>query len=130
MPSKRALKLLVVDDMATSRGLITQALDEIGLTQYSAESDPAQAYQSLARTPVHLVLSDFNMPGLSGLQLLEKLRQTPATKNVGFILITGKPSPQIVADAQRLRLNNMIKKPFTAASLKTCIEAVTGPLTA
>lgn len=130
MPSKRAIKLLVVDDMATSRGLITQSLDEIGLTNYTAESDPASALATLLKSPVHLVLSDFNMPGMSGLQLLEKLRANPATRNVGFILITGKPSQQIVADAQRLRLNNMIKKPFTSAAMHKCIEAVTGPLTA
>ncbi|MCB1333363.1 MAG: response regulator [Roseivivax sp.] len=128
MKSMRSLKIYVIDDMATSRGLITQALDEIGLTNYETAADPKAAYEAIVKSPVHLVLSDFNMPGLSGLQLLEYLRRTPATKNVGFILITGKPSPQIVADAQRLKLNNMIKKPFTAAAMRQCIEAVTGPL--
>lgn len=126
----RSLKLFVVDDMATSRELITQALDEIGLSNYETAADPKTAYNAIVKDPVHLVLSDFNMPGLSGLQLLEHLRRTAATKNVGFILITGKPSPQIVADAQRLKLNNLIKKPFTTASMRQCIEAVTGPLTA
>lgn len=130
MKSMRALKLFVVDDMATSRGLITQALDEIGLTNYETESDPRAAYTAIAKSPVHLVLSDFNMPGLSGLQLLEHLRRTPATKNVGFILITGKPSQEIVTEAQRLKLNNLIKKPFTADAMRKCIEAVTGPLVA
>ncbi|WP_326298350.1 response regulator [Mesobacterium hydrothermale] len=130
MKSMRALKLFVVDDMATSRGLITQALDEIGLANYETEADPRVALQAILRNPVHLVLSDFNMPGMSGLQLLEQLRRTPATKNIGFILITGRPSPEIVAEAQRLKLNNLIKKPFTADAMRKCIEAVTGPLAA
>ncbi len=122
------IKIFVVDDMSTSRGLITQALDEIGLCNYVTEGDPQQALQSIIKNPVHLVLSDFNMPGMSGLQLLEYLRRNSSTHNVGFILITGKPSQQIVSEAKRLRLNNLIKKPFTPASMKACIEAVTGPL--
>ncbi len=130
MRSMKSLKLFVIDDMATSRGLITQALDQIGLTNYRTEADPKAAYTAIAQDPVHIVLSDYNMPGMSGLQLLEQLRATPSTKNLGFILITGKPSPEIVAEAKRLRLNNLIKKPFTADSMRKCIEAVTGPLSA
>lgn len=129
MRAKSSVKLFVIDDMATSRALITQALDEIGLTQYRTESDPVTAYKSIVQNPVHLVLSDFNMPGMSGLELLERLRRTQNTANIGFILITGKPSRQIIDDAQRLKLNNLIKKPFTAQAMQKCIEAVTGPLT-
>ena len=128
MRSVKSLNLFVIDDMATSRGLITQALDEIGLTMYRTESDPKVALSAIVQNPVHIVLSDFNMPGMSGLQLLEHLRRNQSTQNIGFILITGKPSQQIVTEAKRLRLNNLIKKPFTTASMKTCIEAVTGPL--
>lgn len=128
MALREQLRVMVVDDMATSRGLITQALDEIGIKNYVTESDGQKAAARLATTPVHLILSDYNMPGMDGLGLLKTVRTTPATQKVGFILVTGKPTPEIVAAAKKLGLNNMIKKPFTSASMKQCIESVVGKL--
>lgn len=128
MGLKETLRVLVVDDMATSRGLITQALDDIGVRNYITENDGKQALERLATTPVHLILSDYNMPGLDGLGLLKSVRTNPRTQKTGFILVTGRPTPEIVSEAKRLGLNNMIKKPFTAASMKQCIESVVGRL--
>lgn len=128
MSLKDSLRVMVVDDMATSRGLITQALDEIGIKNYVTENDGRQALERLAKTPVHLVLSDFNMPGLDGLGLLKAVRTQKATQKLGFILVTGRPTPDMVGQAKALGLNNMIKKPFTSASMKQCIESVVGKL--
>ena len=128
MSLKDQLRVMVVDDMATSRGLITQALDDIGLRNYATENDGRAAYQRIAGQPVHLVLSDYNMPGLDGLGLLKAMRQTPATQKIGFILVTGKPTPELVAQAKTLGLNNMIKKPFTSDAMRKCIESVVGRL--
>jgi len=128
MSLKDSLRIMVVDDMATSRGLITQALDEIGIKNYVTENDGKKAFSRLAATPVHLVLSDYNMPGMDGLGLLKAVRTNPATQKIGFILVTGKPTPEIVAEAKKLGLNNMIKKPFTSDSMKQCIESVVGRL--
>ncbi|WP_136440741.1 response regulator [Pacificoceanicola onchidii] len=128
MGLKESLRIMVVDDMATSRGLITQALDDIGIKNYVTENDGNRALERLSSTPVHLVLSDFNMPGLDGLGLLKAVRTSPPTQKLGFILVTGRPTPEIVNEAKRLGLNNMIKKPFTSASMKQCIESVVGRL--
>lgn len=128
MSLKDSLRVMVVDDMATSRGLITQALDDIGVKNYITENDGARAFERMGSNPVHLVLSDYNMPGMDGLGLLKAVRSTPATQKVGFILVTGRPTPEIVAQAKQLGLNNMIKKPFTADSMKQCIESVVGRL--
>jgi two-component system chemotaxis response regulator CheY len=128
MGLKDTLRLMVVDDMATSRGLITQALDEIGIRNYVTENDGEKALQRLGGAPVHLVLSDYNMPGMDGLALLRAVRGQAATQKLGFILVTGRPTPEIVSEAKRLGLNNMIKKPFTSASMKQCIESVVGRL--
>lgn len=128
MGLKDSLRIMVVDDMATSRGLITQALDDIGIKNYVTENDGRAALGRMSSNPVHLVLSDFNMPGLDGLGLLKAVRGHPATQKIGFILVTGRPTPEIVAEAKKLGLNNMIKKPFTAASMKQCIESVVGRL--
>lgn len=128
MGLKDSLRIMVVDDMATSRGLITQALDEVGIGNYTTENDGKRALTRLVESPVHLVLSDYNMPGLDGLGLLQAVRGQAATKKMGFILVTGRPTPEIIQRGKSLGLNNMIKKPFTTQAMKQCIESVVGRL--
>lgn len=129
MGLKDSLRIMVVDDMGVSRGLLIQAIEEIGLWKNEAEKDGRAAFDKLVRDPVHLVLSDFNMPGMDGLELLQALRQHKTTARIGFILVTGNPTADMVSRGKTLGLNNMIKKPFTTASLKQCIESVVGRLT-
>jgi two-component system chemotaxis response regulator CheY len=128
MSLKQSLTMMVVDDMSTSRGILTQCLDEIGLERYQVENDGQAALSKLLANPVHLVLSDYNMPGMDGLQFLHALRQNQATSRIGFILVTGKPTTEIVSTGQKLGMNNMIKKPFSTQDLKKCIESVVGRL--
>ncbi|MCU0910824.1 MAG: response regulator [Rhodobacteraceae bacterium] len=128
MSLKETLKVMVVDDMTVSRGLVTQALNEMGVWNVDAETSARTALTRLAANPVHLVLSDYNMPGMDGLQLLEGLRTNRSTSRIGFILVTGTPTPELIDQGRRLGLNNMVKKPFTTASLKQSIEAVVGRL--
>lgn len=128
MSLKHSLHVMVVDDMTVSRGLIEQALEEIGIAHVQYESDPALALRKLAARPVHLVLSDYHMPGMSGIALLEALRANRSTQRIGFILITGRPDKDIVAQGQRLGMNNFLVKPFSTQQLRICIEKVVGPL--
>lgn len=128
MSLKDKLHVMVVDDMSTSRALITQALDEMGVANYRTENDGETAWRSLATKPVHLVLSDFNMPRMDGLQLLEAIRSHKAIARTGFILITGRVDAETISRGTRLGMNNFIKKPFQTAQLKACIEKVVGRL--
>ncbi len=128
MSLKDSLTVMVVDDMTTSRGLITQALEANGIMKYTTENDGQAALQRLVAQPVHLVLSDMNMPKMDGLGLLQALRQNASTSRIGFILVTGSPTPEIVEKGRSMGLNNMIKKPFTPQAMRTCIESVVGRL--
>lgn len=128
MALRDQLRIMVVDDMSTSRGLITQALDAMGIRQVGYATDGPGALQILEKAPVHLVISDFNMPGMNGLQLLNALRSNAKTKGVGFILITGRADKEIIDTGRKLGMNNFLKKPFTPQELRTCIEAVVGRL--
>ncbi len=128
MALRDQLRIMVVDDMSTSRGLITQALDTMGIRQVGYASDGPGALDAIGKSPVHLVISDFNMPGMDGLQLLHALRSDARTKGIGFILITGRADKQIIDNGRRLGMNNFLKKPFTPQELRTCIEAVVGRL--
>jgi two-component system chemotaxis response regulator CheY len=119
---------MVVDDMSVSRGLIIQSLEDIGIRQVDYCVDGETAFQRLAKKPVHLVISDYNMPGANGLQLLAGLRKYKTTQKIGFILITGTATQQIVDQGNALGMNNYLKKPFSTQELKSCIERVVGPL--
>jgi two-component system chemotaxis response regulator CheY len=119
---------MVVDDMSVSRGLLVQSLEEMGLWKTEAESSAQSALTRLTSSPVHLVLCDYNMPGMDGLGLLHALRSTRATQGIGFILVTGSPTPEMIEKGRALRLNNLVKKPFTTAGLKQAIEGVVGRL--
>lgn len=128
MALRDQLRVMVVDDMSTSRGLITQALDAFGIRNVASSADGPTALKALERSPVHLVISDFNMPGMDGLQLLQALRVDTRTKGVGFILITGKAEKVIIDRGRQMGMNNFLKKPFEPNHLRNCIEAVVGRL--
>ncbi|MCC5969485.1 MAG: response regulator [Pararhodobacter sp.] len=128
MSIKNQLHVMVVDDMATSRGLIIQALEWMGIRNIDFATDGNTAFQRLVAKPVHLVVSDFNMPGADGLALLEGLRRNRTTQRIGFILVTGVADPVVVRRGQELGMNNFIKKPFSPEGLKACIERVVGKL--
>lgn len=128
MSIKEKLHVMVVDDMSTSRGLIIQALESIGIKNIHHASDGLQAIEKLSKTPAHIVLSDYNMPEMNGLQLLQALKREPATKASGFILITGRADKSIIDAGRSLGMNNFLKKPFTVSELKLCLEAVVGKI--
>lgn len=128
MSLKDMLQIMVVDDMSVSRALITNALEEIGLKKYRVESDGQTALQSLTAQPCHLVIADYNMPKLDGLGLLKGLRENRVTQRIGFIMITGNATSDMIATGQKLGLNNLVRKPFSTPQLKQAIEAVVGKL--
>lgn len=128
MALRDQIRVMVVDDMSTSRGLITQALDNFGVQNVSTAEDGQTALATLAKSPVHLVISDYNMPNMDGLKLLHSLRSGAKTKGVGFILITGRAEQEIIDYGRKLGMNNYLKKPFEPDELRKCIEKVVGPL--
>ena len=128
MALRDQLKVMVVDDMSTSRGLITQALDQIGIRQVATSDNGKTALQLMMKNPVHLVISDYNMPEMDGLTMLHYLRSMPQTAKVGFLLITGRADQAIIDKGRQLGMNNIIKKPFETADLKAAIEKIVGRL--
>lgn len=128
MSLREKLRVMVVDDMSTSRGLITQALDAIGILNVATAADARTALAALQKSPVHLVISDYNMPEMDGLHFLHYLRSAPATQKTGFLLITGRADPAVINKGKQLGMNNFLAKPFQTDELKTAIEAIVGRL--
>lgn len=128
MSLRDTLRIMIVDDMSVSRALIAQSLEELQISKFLTENDGRAALGKLVASPVHLVLCDMNMPGMNGLELLHALRSNKSTARIGFILITGQPTPELLKIGQELGLNNLIRKPFTTATMKSSIERVVGVL--
>ena len=128
MSLKNKLRVMILDDMSVSRGLLVQALEEIGISNIVHENNGKSALVSMSSTPVHLVISDYNMPEMDGLHLLHYLRNSPQTQKVGFLLITGRADPAIINKGKQLGMNNYIAKPFQPADLKSAIESIVGRL--
>lgn len=128
MALRDQIRIMVVDDMSTSRGLITQSLDAFGVRDVTTAENGRDALRALSARPTHLVISDYNMPEMDGLQLLHYLRGTPQTKGVGFVLVTGRAEQNIIDQGKKLGMNNYLKKPFQPEDLRNCIEAVVGRL--
>jgi two-component system, chemotaxis family, chemotaxis protein CheY len=129
MPAASSLRVLIVDDQQTIRSLVRIGLKEIGVTHIEDAVDGEDGLRALLTHKSNLVISDYNMPKLDGLNFLRAVRSTPALKNTGFIMLTGRADSDLVQRAQQFGVNNYLVKPFTVATLRQKIEAVYGALT-
>ncbi|WP_363346904.1 response regulator [Methylocystis echinoides] len=122
------LRVLIVDDTSTSRLLLRDALDQIGVNKVFFATDGEKALKFMMDTPAHLVISDVNMPVMDGMGLLKAIRGYKPTQRVPFIVLTGQADKAIVETAAKLGVNNYLVKPVTVPKLKTAIEAIFGKL--
>ena len=128
MPAASQIKVMVVDDQASMRAMIRRSLQDLGFRDVRDKGDAAEALAAVRTDRVHLIISDFNMPDMDGLQLLEAVRTDPVIGKTVFIMLTGSSDREIVQKAAALGVNNYLVKPFAPASLKDKIERVFGAL--
>lgn len=84
MPLASVLKVMIADDQQTSRLLIRSALSDIGITNVAMAKDGEEAFQMLTKAPVHLVVSDYHMPKMNGVELLRAVRAHGPTQKSAF----------------------------------------------
>ena len=128
MPLAASMRIMIADDQQTSRLLIRSALNDIGFKQIEMAKDGQEALDMILRQPVHLVISDYHMPRMNGVELLRAVRANPPTRRSAFFMLTGVDNAQFLQQAQQLQVNNYLKKPVVTAELKKKIEAVFGAL--
>jgi two-component system chemotaxis response regulator CheY len=128
MPTVANISLLVVDDQKSIRSLVKECLKGLGYTRIAECEDGAQALRHLQTHTVHMVISDLNMPNMTGLELLAAVRAAPELKHLGFLMLTSRGEVDLVRQAIQLGVNNYLTKPFTMGDLKKKIESVLGPL--
>lgn len=128
MPAASAIKVMVVDDQASMRAMIRVALQDLGFKDVRDKPGAAEALEAVKADRVHLIISDYNMPDMDGLQFLEQVRSDGVIGKTVFIMLTGSSDREIVQKAATLGVNNYLMKPFAPAALKEKIERVFGAL--
>ena len=114
-PSK--IKFLVVDDFSTMRRIVRNLLKELGYTNADEAEDGAVALQKLQGGVYDFVISDWNMPNMDGLQLLQAVRADPTLKHLPVLMITAEAKKENIIAAAQSGASGYIVKPFTAGTL-------------
>jgi two-component system chemotaxis response regulator CheY len=120
--------VLVVDDYSTMRRIIRNLLTQIGFNNVDEAADGATALAKLRERSFGLVISDWNMEPMTGLQLLQEVRADTKLKGTPFIMVTAESKTENVVAAKQAGVSNYIIKPFNADTLKKKIESVLGAL--
>src|SRR3712207_6279247 len=118
--------VLVVDDYQTMVRIIRNFLKQIGFKDVDDASDGGQALEKLKAKKYGLILSDWNMEPMTGLDLLKAVRADASLAPIPFIMVTAEAKPENVITAKKEGVNNYIVKPFDADTLQKKIEAVLG----
>ncbi len=118
------MKILTVDDFSTMRRIIRNMLRQLGYTNIVEAEDGAEALSLLQREKVDFVISDWNMPNMSGLDLLKAIRADEHLKPLPVLLVTAEALKENVVEALKAGVNNYVVKPFTAEMLKEKIDAI------
>ena len=115
---------LVVDDFSTMRRIVNNLLREAGFGRVAEAEDGTEALRKLDHDNVHFVVSDWNMPRMTGIELLKAVRSSEKLKNLPFLLITSEGHKENIVEAAQAGADGYILKPFTAATLTQKIEAI------
>ncbi len=117
MPDPSKIKFLVVDDFSTMRRIVRNLLKELGYINADEAEDGAVALQKLQGGSFNFVISDWNMPNMDGLQLLQAVRADPALRHLPVLMITAEAKKENIIAAAQSGASGYIVKPFTAGTL-------------
>lgn len=126
------MKTIVIDDMLTMRKIITKMLKQIGFTNIQEADDGATAWPMIEEAinsgePFEFIVSDWNMPKMTGLELLERIRKDERTKKLPFLMITAEAEQSNVLKVVKAGVSNFIVKPFTPETMKEKIDKIFAP---
>lgn len=121
------MPILIVDDYKTMLKIIRNLLKQLGFTNVEEATDGSEALGKLRDGEFDLVISDWNMEPMTGLQLLKEVRADERLRAVPFIIITAESKIENVVAAKEAGVSNYIVKPFNGATLKAKLTSVLGP---
>ena len=120
------MKVLIVDDYKTMLRIIRNLLRQLNFTNIDEATDGSMALQKLRQDDFGLVISDWNMEPMTGIQLLREVRADDKLKHIPFIMVTAESKSENVIAAKEAGVSNYIVKPFNAETLKSKLVSVLG----
>lgn len=118
------MKVLVVDDFSTMRRIVKNLLRDLGFTNIQEADDGNTALPMLQGGSFDFVVTDWNMPGMQGIDLLKAIRADANLAHIPVLLITAEAKKEQIVMAAQAGVNGYIVKPFTAATLKTKLDKI------
>jgi two-component system chemotaxis response regulator CheY len=118
------IRFLVVDDFSTMRRIVKNFLNDLGYTNVAEADDGKTALPILKEGNVDFLVTDWNMPGMPGLELLKAVRADPQLAKLPVLLLTAEAKREQIVEAAQAGVNGYVVKPFTAQVLKEKIEKI------
>jgi len=112
-----SIRVLVVDDFATMRRILKNILKQLDFKNLVEADDGTTAWEVLEGQEIDLIISDWNMPKMSGIDLLKKVRASDKYKTTPFLMVTAEAQKQNVIEAVQAGVSNYVVKPFTAEAI-------------
>lgn len=118
------MKILVVDDFATMRRIIKNLLHELGFDNIAEADDGTTALPMLQDGGFDLLITDWNMPGMKGIELLKRIRANEKLKSLPIMMITAEQKQEQIVEATKAGVNGYVVKPFTKRMLKENLDRI------
>ena len=119
-----AIRFLVVDDFSTMRRMVKVVLHELGYDNVTEAEDGSTALPILKQGGIDFLVTDWNMPGMQGLDLLKAVRSDPKLARLPVLLVTAEAKREQIVEAAQAGVSGYVVKPFTAQTLKAKIEKI------
>ncbi|MEF2146330.1 MAG: chemotaxis response regulator CheY [Desulfovibrionaceae bacterium] len=126
MPASKTMRILVVDDFSTMRKIIKNILRQLGFENVVEADDGTTAWETLNKDNIDFVISDWNMPKMTGIELLRKVRASEEYSDVPFLMVTAEAQQENIIEAVQAKVSNYIVKPFTPETLGDKINKIFG----
>lgn len=126
MSAQTDLKFLVVDDFSTMRRIIKNLLHDLGYANVAEADDGNSALPILKSGGIDFLITDWNMPGMPGLELLKQVRADPKLASMPVLMLTAEAKREQIVEAAQAGVSGYVIKPFTAAILKEKIDKILG----
>lgn len=124
MTYNKNMRTLIVDDFATMRRIIKNILRQIGFTNIVEADDGTTAWDVLNKDNIEFIISDWNMPQMSGIELLRKVRGSEEFADLPFLMVTAEAQQENIIEAVQAKVSNYIVKPFTPDTLGQKIDKI------
>ncbi len=118
------MKILIVDDFSTMRRIIKNLLRDLGFTNTQEADDGNSALPLLKASDFDFLITDWNMPGMTGIELLKAVRADDKLKSLPVLMVTAEAKREQIIEAAQAGVNGYVVKPFTAQALKEKIEKI------